>query len=510
MGFTVKYDGNFLTDHMRIIDVHRNLGAGINSTTEENVFSGADFVRSRRDKSTIEVEFRTFDNITTARRQLAKLTSSSIPAELIFSDEPNLYYQAIRQGEITLTESKSKLFATGTITFLIPAGEAESVDTKVLNESNSGGELGTITHNADGSTKVIINNKGSLETFPKIKVTNVHENGYLGFVNPIGILELGKREEADGETVKESQILYTSDSDSQFSKLVDTNVENPQTSSVGMTCDTSGKISYSKDGLRLTTPSTVTGKTLRGGMKVFDLPPDSNGENGAVNFYAWFNILAHALEYGQTGVLQILFTDKEDNLVAGYGVVKTDMVGNVGNVKFWVGGDKPREWKSLSFTANDGEAPKDPNNNTQFNSKTGWHDFVKKKGALSFHWKGSRQTINVPELAEVPIERIYVFIGNWSGSNKFIGDLSLRRFWCRKDYVSVWNDLPNRYQTGSVIELDMENGKLIKDGIAINNELVTGSKFFSFPPGESELDIYQSSWNTTPPHVEIEWKERYL
>lgn len=131
MAFTVKYDGNFLTDHMRIIDVHRNLGAGINSTTEENVFSGADFVRSRRDKSTIEVEFRTFDNIVTARRILAKLTSSPIPTELIFSDEPNLFYQAIRQGEITLTESKSKLFATGTITFLIPAGEAESVDTKV-------------------------------------------------------------------------------------------------------------------------------------------------------------------------------------------------------------------------------------------------------------------------------------------------------------------------------------------------------------------------------------------
>jgi len=116
MAFTVKYDGNFLTDHMRIIDVHRNLGAGITSTTEENVFSGADFVGSRRDKSTIEVEFRTFDNIVTARRILAKLTSSPIPTELIFSDEPNLFYQAIRQGGITLTESKSKLFATGTIT----------------------------------------------------------------------------------------------------------------------------------------------------------------------------------------------------------------------------------------------------------------------------------------------------------------------------------------------------------------------------------------------------------
>lgn len=511
MAFTVKYDGNFLTDHMRIIDVHRNLGAGIVSTTEENVFAGDDFVRSRRDKSTIEVEFRTFGNIATARRLLAQLTSSSIPTELIFSDEPNLYYQAIRQGEITLTESKSKLFANGTIIFLIPAGEAESVDTKKLNESNSGGELGTITHNADGSTKVQINNQGTLETFPQIKITNVDENGYLGLVNPNGILELGKRDEADGETVPESEVLYTTDSDLQFSDFVDASGKvNPQIASVGGTCDTTGKIGYLKDGLRLITQSTATGSTHRGGMLSLDIPPDSNGEKGSVNFYAWFNIFVHALQNGQTGLLQIMFTDSNDKFVAGYGIVKSDKTGNTGAAKFWVGGDHPKEYKSITFTTNDGEQTKDPNNNTMFNSKKGSADFVKQGASLGFYWKGSRQTINVPELENVPIERVYIFIGNFTNSNKFLGELSLRRFWCRKDKVDVWHDLPNRYQAGSVMELDMENGKITKDGISSNNELVTGSEFISLPSGETELDIYQSSWNTTPPQIEIQWKERYL
>ncbi|WP_195363067.1 distal tail protein Dit [Lactococcus lactis] len=511
MAFTVKYDGNFLTDHMRIIDVHRNLGAGIVSTTEENVFAGDDFVRSRRDKSTIEVEFRTFGNIATARRLLAQLTSSSIPTELIFSDEPNLYYQAIRQGEITLTESKSKLFANGTIIFLIPAGEAESVDTKVLNEDNSGGELGTITHNADGSTKVQINNQGTLETFPQIKITNVDENGYLGLVNPNGILELGKRDEADGETVPESEVLYTTDSDLQFSDFVDASGKvNPQIASVGGTCDTTGEIGYLKDGLRLITQSTATGSTHRGGMLSLDIPPDSNGEKGSVNFYAWFNIFVHALQNGQTGLLQIMFTDSNDKFVAGYGIVKSDKTGNTGAAKFWVGGDHPKEYKSITFTTNDGEQTKDPNNNTMFNSKKGSADFVKQGASLGFYWKGSRQTINVPELENVPIERVYIFIGNFTNSNKFLEELSLRRFWCRKDKVDVWHDLPNRYQAGSVMELDMENGKITKDGISSNNELVTGSEFISLPSGETELDIYQSSWNTTPPQIEIQWKERYL
>ena len=511
MGFKVLFNG---VDLSTIVDgftaITRNIGAGWTNVTQENQFRGVDFEKNSINAKIITVNFIVnvkSDRFVSVRRQLASTLNVSQPVSLVFDDEPNSVYFAIPDGTPTLDEA-SFYQGIGSITFLVPSGEAVSVDTKVLNESNSGGELGTITHNADGSTKVIINNKGSLETFPKIKVTNVHENGYLGFVNPNGILELGKREEADGETVKESQILYTSDSDSDFSKLVDAtghiNPQNPEH------IETGGLLGYQKDGLRLITPSTDIQHTFKGGMKVINLPSDSNGEVGAENFYMWWNVWYHALTWGETGVIQILMTDSADKFIAGWGIVKTNTNTNKAHVKFWIGGNNPKEYKSIQFTANDGEAPKDNENNTSYNSKTGSADFVKKGASLGFYWKGSRQTINVPELEKVKVERVYIFMGDVINSKKYLGELSLRRLWFRKDYVSVWNDLPNRYQTGSVIELDMENGKLIKDGIAINNELVTGSKFFSFPSGESELDIYQSSWNTTPPQVEIEWKERYL
>ncbi|WP_195936121.1 distal tail protein Dit [Lactococcus lactis] len=488
-----------------VTNIKRNIGSTWENSTEK-LGNGVDFLYNSRGSKGISFDYVLkgifFNDINHNKEQLASLVNTKEPIELIFEDEPNKVWLALPDGE------QSFDLDSGTLNFLVPSGEAESVDTKVLNESNSGGELGTITHNADGSTKVIINNKGSLETFPKIKVTNVHENGYLGFVNPIGILELGKREEADGETVKESQILYTSDSDSDFSKLVDAtghiNPQNPEH------IETGGLLGYQKDGLRLITPSTDIQHTFKGGMKVINLPSDSNGEVGAENFYMWWNVWCHALTWGETGVIQILMTDSADKFIAGWGIVKTNTNTNKAHVKFWIGGNNPKEYKSIQFTANDGEAPKDNENNTSYNSKTGSADFVKKGASLGFYWKGSRQTINVPELEKVKVERVYIFMGDVINSKKYLGELSLRRLWFRKDYVSVWNDLPNRYQTGSVMELDMENGKLIKDGIAINNELVTGSKFFSFPPGESELDIYQSSWNTTPPQVEIEWKERYL
>ena len=488
-----------------VTNIKRNIGSTWENSTEK-LGNGVDFLYNSRGSKGISFDYVLkgifFNDINHNKEQLASLVNTKEPIELIFEDEPNKVWLALPDGE------QSFDLDSGTLNFLVPSGESVSVDTKVLNESNSGGELGTITHNADGSTKVIINNKGSLETFPKIKVTNVHENGYLGFVNPNGILELGKREEADGETVKESQILYTSDSDSQFSELIDAtghiNPQNPEH------IETGGLLGYQKDGLRLITPSTDIQHTFKGGMKVINLPPDSNGEVGAENFYMWWNVWCHALTWGETGVIQILMTDSADKFIAGWGIVKTNTNTNKAHVKFWIGGNNPKEYKSIQFTANDGEAPKDNENNTSYNSKTGSADFVKKGASLGFYWKGSRQTINVPELEKVKVERVYIFMGDVINSKKYLGELSLRRLWFRKDYVSVWNDLPNRYQTGSVMELDMENGKFIKDGIAINNELVNDSEPFSFPPGESELDIYQSSWNTTPPQVEIKWKERYL
>ena len=521
MAFTVKYDGNFLTDHMRIIDVHRNLGAGINSTTEENVFSGADFVRSRRDKSTIEVEFRTFDNIVTARRILAKLTSSPIPTELIFSDEPNLFYQAIRQGEITLTESKSKLFATGTITFLIPAGEAESVDTKVLNESNSGSEFGTITHNADGSTKIQINNQGTLPTWVKINLTSKHDNGYFGIVGVNGAMELGKREEADGEDVQNSEVLYDSKSDTEFTKFTSA-AGQPHPEWVG--AGTDGTIGYQEydykssngqqrtmTGVKLIDPGPQTG--FRGGMTELVLPPDSNGDLGAVNFYAWFRLFTWTTVLGQTGVMQILFTDENDEFVAGYGTLKDDKTGNTGTVGFWIGGDKKGQWKHIPYVANNGEQTGLKDNNTMLNDDRGALDFFKQGSTLGFYWKGGHQRVVVPELENKAIHKVKFFLGNWSPNISPKGTMThmvIREFWCRKDFVQKWNDLPNRYKNGSTLEVDMERGQITKDGILANNELVTGSEFFSVPPGVSEIDIYQSSWNTTSPEVTIEWKERYL
>lgn len=510
MTLTVNFAGNELTKHMRIIDVKRNLGAGIDIVSQKRAGNGEDFISSRKDSSKIVVDFRTFDDITAARRLLAALTSSETLAELSFSDEPNVRYHAIRDGEITLTENKSKLFSDGTITFKIPSGAAESVTSNVLNATNSGGENGTITPNTtDGSIEIKVNNKGTLPTFPKIKLTNISENGYFGIVGLNGLMALGNINEADGVIKPESEYFYNSENNAPFSNFTDAvGVANPQNNFLA----TNGKLEFQTDGLRLKDKGTVgSNQGVAGGMKVMTLPADSNGHVGAANFYSYFNIFAWAGAFGQTGVLQVLFTDINDRLVAGYGITKGDMSGNNASMKCWVGGNKPREYASNNFISNNGEGNGAGNmNNTSFNEKTGHSDFVKTGSQLKFYWKGSRIEAIIPELETVEIAKVYIYIGQYVQSNKFMTNLSLRNIWFRKDNVDVWHDVPNRYAAGSVVEIDMENDKIFTNGVATNKDFVNGGKFFSVPPGESTIIINQSAFNHTPPQVELTWKENYL
>ena len=511
MTLTVNFAGNELTKHMRIIDVKRNLGAGIDIVSQKRAGNGEDFISSRKDSSKIVVDFRTFDDITKARRLLAALTSSETLAELSFSDEPNVRYRAIRDGEITLTENKSKLFSDGTITFKIPSGSAESVTSNVLNATNSGGENGTITPNTtDGSIEIKVNNKGTLPTFPKIKLTNVSENGYFGIVGVKGLMSLGNINEADGVTNPMSEQLYDSASDTSFSDFKDvaTGTPNPQNNWLA----TNGKLEFQTDGLRLKDQGTVgSNQGVAGGMKVMTLPADSNGHVGAVNFYSYFNIFAWAGAFGQTGLLQVLFTDANDKLVAGYGVSKGDTVGNKASMKCWVGGNSPREYVSNDFISNNGEGNGAGSmNNTSFNERTGHSDFVKTGSQLEFYWKGSRIKAIIPELETVEIAKVYIYIGQYVQSNKFMTNLSLRNISYRKDQVSVWSNVPNRYAAGSIVEIDMENDKIFTNGVATNKDFVNGGKFFSIPPGESTIIINQSAFNHTPPQVELTWKENYL
>lgn len=84
----------------------------------------------RADEGTIVVTAIVRTNVTEKRRLLADALTTSTPTKLIFADEPDIYYNAISTGQITLDEAY--LHNTLTITFTVPDGIAHSVATKTF------------------------------------------------------------------------------------------------------------------------------------------------------------------------------------------------------------------------------------------------------------------------------------------------------------------------------------------------------------------------------------------
>ena len=80
----------------------------------------------------------------------------------------------------------------------------------------------------------------------------------------------------------------------------------------------------------------------------------------------------------------------------------------------------------------------------------------------------------------------------------------------RKDFVEVSKDVPNRYAMGTTAVINSEDDTVYIDGIAKTSEVVDGSQWLAIPPGNSQLEIYFSSFIKKKPTVTIEFEERWL
>ncbi|ARD67825.1 hypothetical protein B2M23_20790 [Eubacterium limosum] len=137
---------------------------------------------------------------------------------------------------------------------------------------------------------------------------------------------------------------------------------------------------------------------------------------------------------GQTGLQQVLLTDESDKLIAGYGMYKSDKVGNTAHVITWV---PDGEFKDILFTPS--VYVENP-----FRVNHGECDLLKEGSKLRFHYYGSYYSINVPEIENKKVTYIYVVLGDWGDSEKY---MSIIR-WVIFMLIKIMSRPIKIYQTG--------------------------------------------------------------
>lgn len=135
----ITYNGVELTKFFEVTNISRDIGTESESNLITNRFMGSFFIDSHNKEKIITVEFviPLKKELKMIKRELARLLNVTEPKPLIFSDEPDIYYNAIKDGSINLNEEKDGK-SYGEITFLVPEGYGLSVEEKVFSSTYHG------------------------------------------------------------------------------------------------------------------------------------------------------------------------------------------------------------------------------------------------------------------------------------------------------------------------------------------------------------------------------------
>ena len=495
-------------DYMIINDVRRGISTGMTNVTENKVGDGSNLISSNLSSKKIEIDFTLLKDLIATKRIVGKITSSKQLQSIIFSDDPNVFWEVIIDGEIKATEHNNGKYTTGTLTFLVPKGYAESVDTKTLNNDNSGGENGTIINNADNSVSVLINNNGTLPIFPTIKITPTAESGFFGIAGQ-NVLEIGNPDEADEKRKTKQTTIADFKIQSDFDKnFVDATDWTTSWETNISPIPNNSKLKWKTDGIRMSTFSQAA--TWNAGIQRYDVPKDSTHQY-PVNWHAQFNTFFIQNNARQAGRFQLYFCDEKKQPLAMFEIFKGG-AGQNAELIFWLiggdnkmhkfGGDKP-------FNASTGKAPGGVT--SLFDAAHGGQAIIKQGNKISFYWKGVAYSYLMGD-AGSSTKLAYVYVVEASRQNyPVINNMSLKSFKLTNLNDGYMVNVVNKYQPNDEIIVNMDAKKIIVNGQGANSDYITGSDFFPIPAGKSQkIDIVYSSFTTSPPKIEFSWKERIL
>lgn len=475
-------------------------GAEIKEQSTDTI-DGSNYIARRYPPRTITVAYQLLATSDKAFRDAYNKMNRLLNGEqvkVIFNDEPDKYFIGTKKG-ITQNEKGTN--------FVV--GEIEIYCTDPIKYSTTLKEV-TASKNSNGELVASIENDGSMPATVDYEITANSDTGYIGIVSNNGIMQFGKIDEADGETVQQNETLGTiNDLLNCADDTMGTIAIHPK---YGVKGTLAKKTWFNNTFLGFGSEGTIVGDA-NGGLRTFTFPADSNGDSdGAVNFYSYFHILMWASRMGQTGEMDLGFLTADNKLICGVNWYKTDTSGNTGCYDLIVngtssnpklGGKVLRTW---SFQTN------------HLHSQNPWywdwgHCDIRKEGAdVTFFYWGSYYKYHIPEIEKMKCAKVQVSIKAWKNrtGNKFLYYLGLNRFTYQKMHVDKWKDIPNRFNSGDVITIDGDKGKFYVNGMNRQQDEILGTKYFKADPGTSEIKFQVSEWTKTDPTIKVYIREAWL
>ena len=496
---TVIYNNHDLSEVIKISEVIRPVGNERGVETNDAPFLGVNVQEVRTGPKKIKIKFavqrKTARDTELAKHDLATILNTDKPVKIVITDEPDKYYMGLVIGSVEV-DNVARWFQKGEFEILVPDGVAHGSTYKRFDNGQ------------EQPDKVVFNlvNNGNVPAFPVVTVKNNAENGYIGIVNTSGAFEVGDREEADTGIVKRSEVLidFRGDriSDGFARATKNKAVTNDNSENVVGTAELTTL--WDKKHIRLR-DQTTSGKYGNYATSLsWDIPTDSSGAVGSLDDYIIGRQIFVSNAANQYGFIKITVSDTNGQFLYGIETFKRtkgqDCEFNV------FGSDGKNSYyflKCLNFTGIS-DSKLNP-----FTSSRGQFEIKRNDDRVHVYYQGSVYSFIIPEIKSRKSAKIHVMLGAYH-DKPMVTHMYIDELLYRKDFVPAIGDVPNRYPIGSNIVLNSENDTVTVDGLEKIVDVVDGSSFLTIPPGNSQLEVYCSSWVKTKPTVKVEFKERYL
>lgn len=496
---TVIYNNHDLSEVIKINEVIRPVGNERDVTTNDAPFLGVNVQEVRTGPKKIKVKFtvqkKTARDTELAKHTLATILNTDKPVRIDISDEPDKYYMGLVIGSVDV-DNVARWLQKGEFEILVPDGVAHGTTYRRFDNGQ------------EQPDKVVFNlvNNGNVPAFPVVTVKNNAENGYIGLVNTSGAFEVGDREEADTGIVKRSEVLidFRGDriSDGFARATKNKAVTNDNSENVVGTAELTTL--WDKKHIRLR-DQTTSGKYGNYATSLsWDIPTDSSGAVGSLDDYIIGRQIFVSNAANQYGFIKITVSDTNGQFLYGIETFKRtkgqDCEFNV------FGSDGKNSYyflKCLNFTGIS-DSKLNP-----FTSSRGQFEIKRNDDRVHVYYQGSVYSFIIPEIKSRKSAKIHVMLGAYH-DKPMVTHMYIDELLYRKDFVPAIGDVPNRYPIGSNVVLNSENDTVTVDGLEKIVDVVDGSSFLTIPPGNSQLEVYCSSWVKTKPTVKVEFKERYL
>lgn len=495
----MTFNGVDMSRFFRITEIIRPIGNKRSVSMDSAPLLGVNIQQVKRGEKehTIKFDIKTTNAIEMEqlKHELAGVLDVLNPVKITYSDEPDKYYLGLPVDDIT-PYNLTRWFQRSEIKILIPDGVAHSSTYREFDNTNA----------VTSSEKMVftLTNRGTAPAYPIVTVKHNAENGYIGLVNQSAAFEVGNREEADVETVKQSEVLLDYRDDSILTGFV------RATKNVAINNDILQRLNSTLNTISVWGRSHVALQSRGGtngnnaGSLTWTIPVDSAGGIGSLNDYIWWRQIFWLGAVNQYGFIKIAVSDEQGRFLYGvetykrtqgleceYNFMASDGKGGYNILKRW----------TFIGTHLDHQNP--------FNSTRGWSDLKRNDDKVQVYWWGSYPTFTIPEIKGKKSAKIHVTLGA-CGNYPLVTHMYLDSICYRKDFVSVTKNIPNRFSIGSNVVINSEDDTVYIDGITKSSEVVDGSKWLAIPPGTSQLELYVSSFVRNRPTVRIEFEERWL